>query len=424
MKTKEIDEYLSLLDFSLITDKYSLMNVYEEIGMHGSYLALSPNNSTNLERLVLMSDAESLLKFYKTLDSKLIYKKLGSRIIESIFSRLFECMYLLNEDFWFEDLIEGISFEACLRNKNATHVLRHIFMLLSGKKVDKFVVKKYEIREKKNFEYGTRKLQDYKQIFMKFIKEFNEIDTFITFGIFIQITKSQSLIKEFFSSNLSFENLKKYEYLYEILIKVANRSNLADFYEKIKNKISDSEFMNENSYCMQAFIRKYKKPDSIYKKIVFTDYETNSNIILVLLESLQENKFYNEVVRIIADFYNITQNLFHTFLLSKDQGLDTKYVKAVANFMKMPTKFSYNTNEDFIKYYNHSWLSTKSGIELIIAFSEGSASSHIKKTFFNANINKLRDCKYWKNGKSFIKRVTNYTEGYARKKAFNILNEF
>lgn len=451
MQNKEIEEYLNLLNFSLITDKSSLSNVYEEIGPYGSILALSPSSSTNLERLIMISDSESLIKFYKNLDSKLVYKKLGSRIVESIFKRLFECMYILQEEFEFKELVEFIEFKNSLKCKNATHVLRHVIMLLAAKKIEKFKVTKYKITTKENAEYAGKKLELYKTGFIEYFKELagksgtkelagesrkksvegvaresgesNE-DTLVTFCIFIQVMKSQSLIKYFYEIDFSMENLNKRQFIYDALIQNSNKSNLEALYEKIKDKISDSEFIEDNSYSIQSFIKRYKKPVKIFEKLEFHKYEKNSNIVLALLEALQENRSYREIKQLINEFYTIKNGVFSEFLLNKESGLNTKYIKAITNFMKMPKKYNFSVNDDFQKYFEPSWLSNKSGIELVIGYAAGNDGSVNKKQFFNRNIDKLWSSVKWKEGKEFIKQVTNYTDGHARKKAFEILSKF
>lgn len=474
MQNKEIEEYLNLLNFSLITDKSSLSNVYEEIGPYGSILALSPSSSTNLERLIMISDSESLIKFYKNLDSKLVYKKLGSRIVESIFKRLFECMYILQEEFEFKELVEFIEFKNSLKCKNATHVLRHVIMLLAAKKIEKFKVTKYKITTKENAEYAGKKLELYKTGFIEYFKELagkggtkelagesrkksvegvareskengaeeikstnsgkkggesresgesNE-DTLVTFCIFIQVMKSQSLIKYFYEIDFSMENLNKRQFIYDALIQNSNKSNLEALYEKIKDKISDSEFIEDNNYSMQSFIKRYKKPVKIFEKLEFHKYEKNSNIVLALLEALQENRSYREIKQLINEFYTIKNGVFSEFLLNKESGLNTKYIKAITNFMKMPKKYNFSVNDDFQKYFEPSWLSNKSGIELVIGYAAGNDGSVNKKEFFNRNIDKLWSSVKWKEGKEFIKQVTDYTDGHARKKAFEILSKF
>lgn len=432
---KEIESYINSIDFSLITDDTALSNVYEEIGDCGSQLARSPFAATNLERLVLMTGADLLVPFLKSLGAKTVYKKLGSRIVESIYRRLFECMYVRGEYFRLEEAVGAIDCGACLGSRDATHVLRQVIMLVSGKRVDGLNVEKYQIIDSgrgeavaaavPNSEYSKKLLSEYKAVFMEAVQDMAIDDSYITLLVFLQCTRSQSLLSRFVTKDCEPCNIKKRGYVYEAIPPIANKPNLSLIFDRVGKNIMDLSLNEQSSYFMASFIRFYNEPTRVYKRLVFSRFEKNSSIVLSLLEALQRNKDYQEVAVLVKSFYEMGESLFAGMLLGRDEGLDTKYVGAVVNFMGMPAKHNFRVNEDFIRLFSQGWLSCRAGKRLVAGFAAGSSPSKTKADFFNKNIDLFWDCIKWKKeGRTFIKNVTEYTTGHPRKKAFEILHRF
>lgn len=433
MSNRILEEYLNSIDYNMITDKDILSNIYKEIGDKGNELAVNQYTNTNLEKLVLISNAEELVKFFKSLDTDLVYKKLGSRIVESILTRLFECMYIHGEYFSFEEVAEKIVPEDCINSRNATHVLRRLFMLLSAKRIEKIEVTKFSIVElenskdqslksniKSNSEYAKFKLEEYKKIVSRCIHKLDEADAFTTAVVLVQCLKSQSLISLLIDEYCGFEHIKMNGYSYEAIASVANRGNLERIFSKIKNSLMDLCNCDVTSYFMRMFITKYRNPKAVYEIIDLEQFNPDSNIILSLLESLQVAREYETVDKLIEDFYKV-ENIFKEFLLSRYDTLDTKFIATVVNFMKMPEKHNYGVNQDFVEYFQKEWLKTKAGRSLIIGFVSGSSTTDEKTAFLNKNIDLLWSCVKWKDSKNFMKLVTEYTTGHSRKKAFEIL---
>lgn len=439
MKNKEIVEYINSIDFSLVNEHTVLENIYREIGDAGAALATDPYAVTNLERLVLATSADLLVVFMKSLGPKTIYKKLGSRIVESIFKRLFECMYARGEHFALEDVAELVDAEACVNCRNATHALRQLIMLLAGKRIDGKKVTKYPLpgassggadsaechsARRTNAEYSKDKLAEYKAVFEKCMDDIAENDSFATLLVFLQCTKSQSLIGRLIEKDCFPENIKERGYVYEAIPPIANRKNKDIIYERIKKSIMGLSTDCRSSYFIQSFLRASDKGLKIYRRIIFNKFEKNSNVILSLLESLQKSRCYEEVAVLVEKFYEMENSLFSSMLLGKDDGLDTKYADAVVNFMGMPKKYGYGVNEDFCRLFSPAWLSSRAGRKLLAGFVNGSSSSDAKIEFLDARIELFWSCTRWREGKAFVRSLTEFTSGHARKKAFEIHARF
>ncbi|KAI4291378.1 hypothetical protein PAPHI01_0652 [Pancytospora philotis] len=430
-KYRDIENYINTIDLSLAADDAVLANIYEEIGESGSHLATSAFASTNLERLVQISGSAHLVRFLGTLSPKIVYKKLGSRIVEGILRRLFECMYIKGEFFLLADAVRIVDAEACLGNSDATHVLREAIMLLAGKKVDRLRVQKYRMVERagssecadENGAFAKATLGAYKQALMAHVKSIESEDAHITLLVFLQCTKSQSLLDKYLRRDCRPGHITKRGFVYEAVAEIANKANLALIYERIKKKIMVLSVTPASSYFMAAFIRHFRDPRRVYRRLNLQAFERNSNVVLGMLEAMQRGKNYAEVEHLVKSFYGNEGGVFEGMLMGRDDGLDTKYVSAVVNFMAMPEKHGQNANRDFIKFFRPAWLSSRAGKRLMIGFAAGSSPSGVKEDFFNRNIDLLWNCAKWqKDGRAFIKMVTEHTTGHARKKAFEILD--
>lgn len=455
MRNQEIVNYLNSIDFSLVEEDSVTANIYNEIVPFSSTISLDPFASTSLEKLIFLSKPSHLILFVKSLSKSVVYKKLGSRIVESIFKRLFECMYIKNDPFYLKDAVQFINIGDCIMCPNATYALRQALMLLSGKRIEKMNIKKYKIADpeerneamdtaqkndshhrsvgnagdnenkvrESNLEYSKRKLMHYKQILLSKVHSLENNDSFNTLGIFLQITKSQSLIREIIEHDCSPENIGKRGFFYEILPTIASSANLKLLYDKFKDSVMELCMSDKSSYFIQSFLRNSKFGSLVYQKIEFDKFDPDSNVILSLLESLQGEKEVLLVDKLIKEFYEVESCVFKSLLMEKHDGLDTKYIKAITNFMLFPKNQDYKVNSDFIKYFQKDWVNSKAGISLIVGFAGGSADLKLKKDFFRQNIDLCWNAYKWKEGRDFMKRVIEYTDGHSRKKAYEILNK-
>lgn len=442
-KSQDILSYLNSIDFSLISDPDVLDTIYKEIAPSISTLCKDPFASSSLEKLIQLSSSAQLLNLLGKIDRKIVYKKLGSRIIEKVFERLFECRYKNKEAFEIEKAVNFLNFKECILCHNATFVLRKALMLVSGKNIDGLKIQKYESIKTP---YENMIIDEIKCIFTDKIDDLQSNDAFNTLGIFLQISKSQSLIKTVIERDCSPENIKNKGFFYEILPTVASTKNIQLMFSKLKGSFLELSQCEQSSYFVQSFLRHSCFGAEVYSEIKedMENFDPNSNIILSVMESLQNSilglmKGNSDVIgsmrgnsdvpvgiinEIIRDFYKINGSIFEEFLLSRHGSIDSKYVNLIVNFMKMPSKFNYSVNRDFLRLFNKEWIKNKAGITLLVGFVEGSFDQREKSVFLEDNIDLLWNCYKWKEGRRFMKTVCNLVKGHSRKKAFEILSKF
>lgn len=444
MRNQEVVSYLNSIDFSLAEDSSVISNIYNEILPYSYNLATDPFASASLEKLIMLSKPSHLLRLLGSLGTKIVHKKLGSRAVECIFKRLFECLYVNCEFFYLRDALDFMDPGDYIACQNATHVLRQGLMLLSGKKIDRLDVRKHRIPDtprskdtnasavlennqdedrEGNVAYSARKLQEYKEVLRNKIGCLETNDSFTTLGMFLQIVKSQSMIAQLIERDCNVESIKIRGFLYEIIPTIASSRNLELLYSKICNDTMELCQSERSSYFMRSFLRHSKFGSLILDRLCLDEFDTQSNVVLGLLESLQNARDHSRIRMLVKEFYGIRKSLFQEFLLERYDGIDTKFVGVVVAFMAMPEEHSYGVNEDFLRCFRKEWLRTRAGISLVGGFIDGSADLDMKRGFFNRNIDLFWGSCMWKEGRSFIKKIIACTDGHSRKKAYEILEK-
>lgn len=420
----DLASYLNSIDFSLINGSEVLDNIYNEILPEITSLSKDPFASSSLEKLINLSDSKHLMQMLSKVDQNILYRKLGSRIIETIYKRLFDCLYKENDSFDMSVAVEFIDFTKCLNCHNGTFVIRQVLMLLGAKKVNKLEITKYTLKgDLDNLTYAKSKLNSLKSLFLDLIPTFESTDQFNTLGIFMQITKSQSLLEYFLERDCSYENIMQKGFLYEIIPSISSKKNLALIFKRIHASFMQLCINEKSSYFMQSFLRNSSYGAEVYKEIDFEEFGEDSNVIVALLESLQVSMNYELVNKIIKNFYKIDNSVFKTLLLEKYGSLDSKYLKVICNFLEMPEKHSFNCTSDFLTSFQKDWAKTKNGIALVISFSKGYCDIRKKMKFFDQHIDLFWESYKWKEGKDFVKRICGMTTGHARKKAYEIMKK-
>lgn len=440
-KDQSIVKYLNSIDFSLINDEIVIENIYKEILPASTELFKDPFTSESLEKLISLSSPQQLIILMNSVNKNVIFKKLGSRILEKIYERLFESIYKENKTFKFKDAL-GIfyindSYYDQIKNSvichNATFVVRKMLLLISGKSINKLDVEKFKINDE-NKDFSKEALENIKIIFKDLLKVKNSsysTDFYNTLGLFLQITKSQSLIECVINQNLTDnieDSIQNNGFLYEIIPTISNKNNMKLLYSKTKGLFKNLALVDKSSYFVQSFLRNSQFGKEIYKEFDnFDDFESNSNIVLAFVESFQKLQEYELVKNLISNYFKIEKSFFEEFLLKKYGSIDTKYVNLIINFMNLPKRKGfevfYNVNKDFLIFFKKDWIKNKSGIKLIIAFIKGFATTEMKSRFIEDNIDLFKVCMTWKEGKDFMKMVCNLTKGHTRKRAYEILNK-
>lgn len=429
---KDLHRYINSIDFSTIKDSETARTILNEISEECSSLVTNPNTTTSIERLVSISNADTLSIFLKKLNPRVCFTKLGSRIVESLFCRLFEMYYHHGEAFLFSDPINWLNCEKCLSNRDGAHVLREAIGLLTGKRIRKLMVETHSVPGsadrhivEQNREFACEKLAELKEHFKMIAKNPNkakiEEDIWIALKIFIQTTKSQSLIEMLFGELKNVADIIDQGYLYEVIPCVASKSNLQIIYDKVKYKIMFLTLNEKSSYFMKQFALNYHKPEKIFKRFNFSGVEQNNNVVMGLFEALIARNKHEEVAKLVDEFYDSSEDLFYKLILEKYDTIDTKFVGVIVGLMKWPENRNYGVNNDFMKYFAKEWTYSKAGIDLVTGFANGSAETDMKKRFFTEKIDLFWNCTSWKNGKCFVRLLTKYTIGHSRKKAFEML---
>lgn len=457
---KNIVNYLNLIDFSLVNEPAVVGNVYTEILPFIDELLKDPFASTSLEKLIGLSSSTHLLKLLHSIDKKTPMRKLGSRILEKVYERLFECMFKENESFSFVEALyifceeeelhetreahEAVEIHETSENcsqktretlkavilcHNATFVIRKVLQLLSGKTINRLEIEKYQIASQENKKYGEYIFEQIKKVFRHLLikekPEKHSTDVFNTLGLFLQITKSQSLIRWLIDNDCDIEGKG---YLYEIIATAAKKTNLELLHSKIKGKYMSLATEEATSYFVQAFLRHTSFGKEIYEELANEELDSNSNVIVALVESLQKSGEYKLINEILSKYYIIDKQLFETLLLSRYGTIDTKFVEVVVNFMAMEKKRGYEhfykVNEDFVNLFEKMWIRSKAGVSLVMGFVSGCAEPDLKRKFVESSVDLFWKCKKWKEGKTFIKKVCEIARGHPRKKAYEILNSF
>jgi len=518
-KLQEIERYLNSLDFGMAADPAVVKNIYTELRGFETELAKSPTSSTSLETLISLSTADLLVAFLAILDKNLIYKKLGSRIIERIFQRLFECVYnvaTVNEaasnreaaddaqngestapcrgdaqgkeatasnfnEISFREVLEWIDFGRCLQNENATHVIREAFMLMTGKKINSSGsmrcrssdVIKYKPRVGTNEDgnvkeasdrssYRDGKIKEITKIFIGKVPSLDQDYEWATITVFLRCALSQSLIREIVEKRLNFSHILEVSFLYEALPEIASRGNREEIYQRIKGDIMKLSLDEKGNYFIQAFLRHGNNANKLLRRMDLSKFDDESNVLVSLIEGLQKEGEYEKVRRIVKARYVATSDgikddsdskdsddngmddgsdsddkrrnnmgrnrndsnrdggLFKSLLLERYEGIDTKYLGIVLNFMKMPAKYNFRVNEDFVGQFSKAWIQKRAGIELLMGYVEGSDDGENKREFLEQNIDEFWKCRKWREGRRFMNKVKEYVRGYAKKKACEI----
>lgn len=419
----ELVGYLNSIDFSLVHAPEVLDNIYNEIIGEITALSKDPFASTSLEKLVDASNSAHLLRLLRALDGQAVHRKLGSRLVERVLRRLFDCKYVEQEEFGLGETVQFMDFGECLCCHNATFAVREALMLLGGKRIDKLAVTKYR-QNSEDAEFGSRKLAEIKELLASKLPAFESNDQYNTLGVFLQITRSQSLLAGFLERDCSPESIGQRGFLYEMVPTIASKKNLALMYSGTKAFLMDLSMGERTSYFVQSFLRNSAYGEEVFDALELGEFDADSNVVLALLESLQGTQSHGKIGTLVRTVYRVDGSLFKAFLLERHGTLDTKYVRAVCNFMAFPQKHGFGVNEDFVRCFQREWARSKAGIALIAGFAEGASDMAMKTRFFNEHIDLFWDCDRWKDGKKFIRQVCALTTGHARKKAHEILHKF
>jgi hypothetical protein len=374
-------EYIKNIDFETVDDHEVLNNVYGEIEGNERRLILNTETTYQMERLIKRSSIPQMLRLYGRLEiAQVINKKLGSRVLELIFDRVFEHVYVKGEKIDLETLLPPV--EECFGHhvlgENATHVMRKVFQLVSGRRIEKDKVTRYKPED-------PQYIQRYKKEMLRLIPKLHREDGFVTFLYYLRCHRSKTLMHEVAKRHFSCESVcaPATSYFFEHLVGMAGKKTLGLVFETVKNRVMDLCRDRYGNYFVGELIRRYpSKADYFYEAIYAAGFAEHSNVVLKLVLSLQETRSYSSIDAIVrAQYLKDERDILQSTFGGEEGNFKQKYAPMLVNFMKAPAEHSYGVNEAFRKHFRSSWLRSKGGLELVAGYYNGTDGVGEKRMF-------------------------------------------
>ncbi|KAF9761490.1 hypothetical protein NGRA_2607 [Nosema granulosis] len=376
----KIKDYIKNIDFELVDDDIVLNNVYKEI--HGSEerLLVDIETSYNMEQLIKKSNIEQIMGMLTKVDIiKVINKKIGSRVFETVFSTLFilthrrkiELKDIKNVE---KTLVEPVyeNLGEIIVNRNGTYVLRKYFEYIYGRNANE------KTKHKRLFENI-----DIKSKLLAIINEDLNKEALITIVGLLKIDYSKRIAREIVAKYLNLENIRNphYSFVFEDIIEIGDKKTLRGISKFIQANFGELVSDKCANYVVSKLISKLpEKTDVFYSLIDLQSLNINSNIMVRILENFSRGADVGKVGEVLKDFYHISEEdgVFFKLLIDSSEGLNTKFIDTVRFLMDIEGDV-FNINSDFVKHYDGSWLNKKCGIKLVKSFLEGGATNKTKK---------------------------------------------
>jgi hypothetical protein len=281
------------------------------------------------------------------------------------------------------------------------------------------MVRRHKIEDKENKKFRRRYMNNCAQTFEKLLNHIHSVDSYITLSLFIRYTKNQRLVKHLIDKIASGGSFHERSRVYEITMPICSDENMDRIYDKIKKNIAE---MMDADYFIQAFVRRYQHPERCLEIIDVESLGSNSNTVLSLLISSIKRRKYGCIDHLVTKVYRVDGgSLFKNLLLEKYGEIDTKYVEAVVELMKLKNEHNYGVNDDFLLYWKKEWLRSKSGRTLVSGFLRGGQDRKKKADWIDKHINLFWGIGSWNRGNEVAKVLVEYSRGRSRKKAVEML---
>lgn len=379
---EDLKEYVKNIDFEIIGDLEVLDNVYEEIHGHENDLILNVSTTYQIENLIRKSNSDQILNFVKRLDiGRLINKKLGSRVLEVIYDVVFDMVHVQKQMLDVEALI--VPTEAFLEHRildtNATHVIRKLFQLVSGKKIYKNKTERFRPME-------AWDVKKYKETILAVIPRLSKEDGFVTLLYYLRCYRSQSVIYEAIQRHFDYVRVCEptMSYFFENLVKLASKRGLEYIFEGVKDRVMDlCRDKYANYFVGELILRYHNEAEYFFNALDLSEFEQSSNIVMKLVQSLQKIKSYGNIDKIMKLFYlgdDEDAIISHTFG-GVEGNFKQKYAPMLSAFMRFPDKHNYNVNTVFRRRFSINWIRSKGGIELLQGYYEGTDGETSKRQF-------------------------------------------
>jgi hypothetical protein len=374
-------EYVKNIDFDLVDDPEILNNVYGEIRGNEGRLILSTETTYQMERLIKKSTVPQILQLYGRLDiAHLISRKLGSRVLELILDVLFDRIYIRKERIDLPPLLTPIEehFKRRILDENATHVMRKLFQLVSGRRIEKSGVSKHAALD-------PGYIQKYRERMVEAVPSLCREEHFITFLHYLKCYRSQGLMRKVVERHFSCEGVCEpvKSYFFEHLAGMCGKRALRFMFECVKDRVMELCEDRHGNYFMAEFIRRYScEADYFYKAVHLPSLPEHSNVVLKLVLALQENRSYSSVDSIVREYYlRDGEGLLHCTFGGEEGNFRQKYAPMLANLMRAPTEHSHGVGNALKARFKSSWLRSKGGIELVAGYYKGTDSDAEKRSF-------------------------------------------
>lgn len=367
METKEILDYFKNIEITNIQDPLIIKNIFTEIKPAIEQIILHNTLSIKLENF-LNDDLKKELLF--TIDFDIIYKKLGSRVIEKIINEIeFDEKtknYLLDK--------LNTNFMKYFLDQNATFIIRILVKKLNYQVDADLIIT--NLRSILKNDYSLITLQE----------------------ILPDINNKQKIIAKIL---FPIEDLKtKRSYFYQKIIDFSDKTNLKNIYNMVKNDILELANDKYGNYVVQELIKKDSKNIKTYYEIVKAN-TLPRNIVYNMIMKLLTKKEEKRACKLIKKHFQAEPDIFKSILFY-DDSLNYKYVKIIEKLFFVKEKYSFDVKKLFFKYFKDDWLDNSNGFFLIKAFFEGNANKKEKSTFYKKIKSKLEK---HKKGAELIKII-------------------
>lgn len=377
-----LKEYVKNIDFDVVDEPEVLDNVYMEIHGHEGELILNTETTYQMERLIRKSSGEQILGLFGRLDVRhLINKKLGSRVIEVVYDVVFDMAYVQKQDIDTLAITEATEEHLGQRilDVNATHVVRKLFQLVSGKRMCKDGVERFTPTD-------PSRIHRYKQTVVEVIPRLSREDSFMTVLCYLHCHRSQTVIHEAVMQHFSWTRVcePSMSYFFEGLARMAGRRSLKHMFEEVKERVMElCRDRYGNYFIGELILRCHDRADHFFDSLDLAEFHRNSNVVMKLVQSLQKAGSHEKISEVMRMFgVEDGEDAIVTNTFGGEEGnFKQKYAPMLCGFMRLPEIHGYGVNRAFRRRFDVGWLRSKGGVELLQGYYEGTDSKASKREF-------------------------------------------
>ncbi|AFM98383.1 hypothetical protein EHEL_060090 [Encephalitozoon hellem ATCC 50504] len=376
-----LKEYVKNIDFGIVDDPEVLDNVYNEIEGNEKELVLDAETTHQMEILIRKSNSKQILDLFEKLDvERLMSKKLGSRVIEVIYDAIFDMVYIQRQDVDIDLLVKPVEniLETKFSDTNATHIIRKLFQLVSGKRIIDGRIQSFN-------SVKPGHIEKYKEIIMELIPKLSKEDSFITLLSYLYCYRSKTIVLEVVKHHFTWERVcdPSMSYFFEKIVGISGKKAREYIFENLKDRVMELCKEKCGNYFIGEFILcHYQKADYFFDVIDLSEFDKNSNIVMKLTHSLLKARSYSNIDKIMKEFYlESGDDIISCTFGGVEGNFKQKYAPMLCELMKLPNERNYGINTAFRKSFSSRWIRSKGGIELLQGYYEGADDGRSKRSF-------------------------------------------